>query len=454
MLVITEASMAQGSRGRAGAWAAALAAGLLCTGCGSNGTTLPDDAGAADARGDVGGDATPPGDAATDAGADAGADAACVDPCPAPRGGVVWGCEKRFLYGVNYAWLNFATDFGGLADWGQSGVAANQAAYLADLQEMRAHGASVIRWWVFPDFRSDGIVFDGSDSPTALGATVVADVDAALSLAEQAGVFVMLTIFSFDNFRPGETVEGVWVPGIHPMIVDNTKRTALLQNVVRPLALAVKQSPNAHRMIAWDVINEPEWAISGSSPYGDEDYTPTAGLETLTHTEMESFIGAVIGVLRSVSDVPLVNVGAAAFKWAHAWKLLDTDFHQFHMYKWINDWWPYTLTPAQLELDDKPLVMGEFPMDQLDTTPYSTVIGTWWDNGYSGGMSWQYNEATAAGLDDVKTFADLHLCETRYGVNGSALLPSRAHVETRGAHPSRRRCGRDADGLPVCVAIP
>ena len=446
--------MAQRTWRRGGAWAAAAIVGLFWSGCGSHGTTVPDahqeDVGTADAGVDAGGDATAPGDAATDGGGDA-----CIDPCPTAHG-VVWGCEKRFLYGVNYAWLNFATDFGGLATWTQGGVAANSAAYLEDLQDMRAHGASVIRWWVFPDFRGDGIIFDTADSPTALGATTVADVNEALSLAEQAGVYLMLTIFSFDNFYPSVPDQGVWIPGIRPMILDNTKRTALLQNVVRPLALAVKQSPNSHRMIAWDVINEPEWAITGPSPYGDEDYTPTSGLETLTHSEMESFIGDVIGVLRDVSETPLVSVGAAAFKWAHAWKLLDTDFHHFHMYKWINDWWPYTMMPAELDLDDRPLVMGEFPMGDLDTNiPYSTVVGTWWDNGYSGAMSWQYNEAAAGELDNVKTFADLHLCATRYGMVGSTLQPGTAPAPAvRGTRPSLRRCSRGPDGRPVCTAIP
>jgi hypothetical protein len=445
--------MGQSTWGRRGAWAAVIV-GLVGIGCGSNGTAVPDasqqDAGGADAALDAGGDAG--GDAATD-----GAQAdACVDPCPAPHGGITVGCEKRFMYGVNYAWLNFAGDFGGISAWGQAGVAADSATHLQNLQDMRAHGASVIRWWVFPDFRSDGIIFDIEDSPTALGGTTVADVNKALELAEQAGVHLMFTIFSFDNFDPSATVDGVWVPGIHPMIQSATKRAALLQNVVRPLALAVKQSPHAHRMIAWDVINEPEWAMTGPSPYGDEDYTPTAGLETLTHAGMEAFVGDVIGVLRNVSDTPLVSVGSAAVKWAHAWKNVDTDFHHFHMYKWINDWWPYTLTPAQLDLADKPLVIGELPMGDLDTgIPYSTVIGSWWDHGYAGAMSWQYNEATAAGLDAVKTFADLHLCETRYGVVGSALHPGAAPAPAApGARPSLRRCSRGPDGRPVCRPIP
>jgi hypothetical protein len=448
--------MRGGQRHAIVAWAA-LVVGVAGFGCGSGGTTLPDarqeDAQGPDAAGDAGQtdggtDGTPGDGAQSDA---------CIDPCPAPRGGVTVGCEKRFMYGVNYAWLNFAGDFGGIAAWNQHGVNASYDIHAQNLADMRAHGASVVRWWVFPDFRGDGIVFDASDSPTALGPTVVDDVNKALELADQAGVYLMLTLFSFDNFGPSETIQGIWTPGLRPMMRDNGKRTALLQNVVRPFARAVKQSPHAHRMVAWDVMNEPEWAITGASLYGDEDFTPTSGLETVTHAEMEAFLGEVIGVLTAEDPTPLVSVGAAAVKWAQSWKLLATDFHQFHMYKWINDWWPYTMTPAQLDLGNKPLVMGELPMDQLDTNiPYSMVLGSWWDNGYAGAMGWQYNEASAAELDNVKTFADLHLCETRYGVVGSALRPGAGGpaATPRGGQPSLRRCTRGVDGRPVCGSLP
>jgi hypothetical protein len=444
-----------------GAVVVTLGAWLLAGGCAGGKAVAARDAGATDAADDGAvepdgaADGSPGTDAATDgAPGDAGP---CVDPCPHAQGGVTWGCEKRFMYGMNYAWLDFATDFGGLAAWSQTGVAGKAATVASDLADMRAHGASVIRWWVFPDFRGDGIAFSASDSPTGLGTTVVADLNKALELADQAGVYVMLTLFSFDAFNPSADVAGAWTPGLKPILTDSSKRAALMQNVVVPFARAVRQSPYSRRVIAWDVINEPEWAMTGASPYGDEDYTPIAGLDTLTHSEMEAFIVQVIGLLRQETPDQLVTVGSAGAKWGHAWKLLDTDFYQLHMYKWVNDWWPYTMTPAQLELDDKPLVMGELPMDEVDTgIPYSTVLGSWWSHGYSGALGWQYNEATATELANVKTFADLHLCETRYGVASTALLPApRApRVLPPGFRPSLRRCHAGADGRPVCRPLP
>ena len=278
-----------------------------------------------------------------------------------------------------------------MAEWGQTGVSGEPGVYQAEIAEMRQNGVSVIRWWMFPEFRTEALQFDANDNPTGLGGTAIADVEKALEIAEQEDVYLMLCIFSFDNFRPTRDEFGIHMVGITPMVTDATKRGMLLENVVRPIARAVEASPYSHRVIAWDVINEPEWAMTGTSPYGDEDYTPNGELDAVTHAEMETFVSEIIAVLRQESSA-LITVGAAAFKWANAWKNLDQDFYQFHMYSWVNDWWPYTNTPSHYGLDDKPLVMGEFPMGDLAAgIPYSDVILSWYQNGYAGALSWQYN---------------------------------------------------------------
>ncbi len=337
----------------------------------------------------------------------------CSDTCAAPNGGISYGCEKRFMYGVNYAWHNFAGDFGGIGPWGQKGVSGDPNVYLADLKDMRAHGASVIRWWVFPDFRGDGVEFDSAETATGLSATAIADVQKALDLAAQADVFLMLTIFSFDNFSPSKDVAGIWVPGMAPMVRDATKRKALIDHVVTPLAKTVAASPNASRVIAWDLINEPEWALKGASLYGDPDFASNPDLDPVTHTELEVFLKETAAALRAESK-PLVSVGGAAAKWAKAWTGLGLDFYQFHIYEWVNAYWPYS-DPASKYGLDKPLVMGEMPMGDLTAgVSYQTVVQSFWDTGYAGALSWQYDEATSADLDKVKSFADLHACETSY----------------------------------------
>lgn len=369
--------------------------------------------GAATASGGAGGHGGTSGTTSAGGQGGSGGGGMCTDACPAPAGGVEYGCEKRFMHGVNYAWQSFGADFGGIAQWNQPGVAAMADTHAAHLADIRKNGGSVVRWWVFPDLRGDGIDLDANDVPTGLGGTAVADVQKALELAEQADVYLMLCLFSFDAFRPSETSFGLYIPGITPIVTDAQKRQALLEKVVRPLVKAAAASPHAERLISWDVINEPEWAMTGPTPYGDSDYEPSPDLAPVTHAQMETFVAETIGVLRQETSA-LVTVGGAAMKWGKAWSKVDVDFYQLHIYDWINQYWPYSMSPADYGIDDRPVVMGEFPIAGLTGVSYGQLVGSFYQNGWAGAMGWQYNEASAADLGEMKAFAESHPCETSY----------------------------------------
>jgi len=126
------------------------------------------------------------------------------------------------MYGVNYAWGNFGTDFGGLAAWNQKGVAGSQATYTTSLTDMANNGVDVVRWWMFPSLSSDSIKLDSSKSPTGLGATVVSDINAALAIAAQLDIHIKLTLFSFDSFWADYTSGGVTFPSIQPIVIVGT----------------------------------------------------------------------------------------------------------------------------------------------------------------------------------------------------------------------------------------
>ena len=118
----------------------------------------------------------------------------------------------------------------------------------------------------------------------------------------------------------------------------------------------------------------------------------------------------------------MVNVGSTARKWLHAWQNLDVDFYQLHMYDWINDWWPYDTPVSEFAFDDKPVIMGEFFTYGLDNASYAQEVAAYYDNGYAGALSWQYNEASGQELDDIEAFADEYPCETQFGSGSDKLL--------------------------------
>jgi hypothetical protein len=274
---------------------------------------------------------------------------------------------------------------------------------------MAQNGVNVVRFWVWPNFSGGGVAFDGGGTPTGLTGTTLADLETALSLANDNDLYLMPTLFSFDNFKSSINPSN---QNMATLGVDATKRAALVDNVVRPFARAAAASAYKSRVIAWDVINEPEWAVTGASLYGDEAFDPDATCQAISHAQMETLLTDVIAGLRQESDA-LITVGAAAMKWKKAWSMLDQDFYQFHIYDWVNDYWPYDRSPAEYGLADKPLVMGEFPPTGLSDASYRTMLDSWYGNGYAGALAWR-DDSYKIDFPAVKSFADAHACETKY----------------------------------------
>lgn len=353
-----------------------------------------------------------------------GGTASCDMECPAAHG-VEWQCKRRFMLGANWAWHEFGTDFGGLEAWGRLGVSENSSAYSAEMAQLKAGGSSVIRWWMWPRFLTDSIQWGANDAPSGIGGTLIADVQTALELADQNDVYLMLTPFSFDNFQYGHDAgSGVWSRSIIDMVTDPTKRSALLENLIRPVAQAVESSPYKHRMIAWDLINEPEWAMKGNNPFNGEPYRPESGLDTVSHSEMKTFLDELGFVLRQESSARL-TIGSASIGWASAWNESDVDFYQVHYYDWVYYDFPYTdpqYAPDNMGLSGKPVIMGEYPYRGLTAgsglpgKSLGEFLEGLWSHGYAGALGWSLSDNSLGGFDGStqKAFADSHPCEASY----------------------------------------
>jgi len=343
------------------------------------------------------------------------------DACPAPRGGVQWDGKKRFLYGTNFPWLSWGGDFGGVAAWNVPGVDAESDRYDSALKTMKTAGANVIRWWMFPRLFSDGLSFNPDNTPAAIGGSITADVATALRLADANDVYLILTLFSFDNFRTSTYEAGIYSRSIGPMVVDPAMRARLLDNLVRPLAQAVEASPYKKQMIAWEIINEPEWAMAGADKYGGSNFIPQTDLDQVTHDEMESFVNETSAVLRAHSSA-LITIGGASIKWANAWTHTDIDFYELHYYDWMYQWYPYPyITLQSTGLTDKPVVLGEYPeqglseMGELPSRTPAQFASDLWAQGYAGALSWAFNDPLFRWDDGaIKDFGAANGCETSF----------------------------------------
>ncbi len=382
--------------------ALALAPVLLAGACGGSSGIEP--GGQGGDPGGVGGESTgggSGGDAGTSGGV--GGSGAGGAPCVPPASGVMIDGVSRFQFGVNYAWASFASDFGNTT----RGVAATKAQRLTSMMDMKAHGVDAVRWWVFPNFTGGGVTFDTTGAPTGLGGSTLADITAALADAAQAGVHIQFTFFSFDNFKTTTAPHN-----LAPLISSATMLSALINNVIIPFANQVNADPNKDRVASWDVINEPEWAIAATPTDGpDPAFSPQTTVTQVTYPVMKAFVQAVVDALHGASDKP-VTVGAAAIKWAKAWAGVG-DFYTFHMYDWINADYPYTKSLASYGVTDKPVVLGEFPIQGLTGVPYATLVSTIYQLGYAGAMAWAYNDRSfpwSPNNANVQTFAATHAC--------------------------------------------
>jgi hypothetical protein len=329
--------------------------------------------------------------------------------CIPPSGGVTANGQTQFHYGINYAWASFGSDFGNPT----RGVAATRAQRLTSLMDMKAHGVDVVRWWLFPNFQGGGVSFDStSGAPTGLGGSTAADIAAALDLAAQAGVRIEFTFFSFDTFKINVGTNTVNPHNLAALISDATLRAAVIANIIVPFAQQVNLSANKDRVSSWDIINEPEWAIAATPTDGtDPAFTPQTTVTTVTYPVMRAFVSAVADSLHTNSNRP-VTVGGSAVKWAKAWAGIG-DFYTFHMYDWINQSYPYTNTLASYGLTDKPVVLGEFPIQGLTGVPYLTLVDTLYRLGYAGALAWSFNDRNfpwTGNNVNVQTFATQHPC--------------------------------------------
>jgi hypothetical protein len=265
---------------------------------------------------------------------------------------------------------------------------------------------------MIPDFRGDAVTFDEHGVPTGLGGTILDDITQAIELAQIHDVYLMLTLFSFDGFRPQDER-----PSMTPILLDDTLRQALVENVVRPIARHVENSEHSIRVHSWDLINEPEWAMVGPSLYGDPDYLKSdTGADPVSHGEMEQFLAEVNTVLRQESSA-LISVGTT-LKWPQSWTGLDVDFHQLHYYGWLEPNYPLDQTPQDLGLADLPIVLGEFPLadEYAGDSPYSyeEILALLRENGWAGALGWDWSNSTASNKDQVLAFAEDLPCESAY----------------------------------------
>jgi hypothetical protein len=298
-----------------------------------------------------------------------------------------------FTLGVNLPWIDYGVDFAPTS-WGDDTLSTHPDAVLARLQDLRAHGVRTVRWWLFGDGRA-APSFAGDGTPIALarGDALGDNFGLMLDLAEEADVTVMPVVLDFGWCAAAQTVNGVTLGGHGDVLADPAKRSALVNDVVVPLAAAFGDRP---ALAAWDLFNEPEWAFDGES-YGLGDHCDAE--------DVRAYVDEAAAGIAAVDDAP-TEVGSASYAWmVQYWVDADPPVLQFH------DYWEdlSTLSPNL----GKPVVLGEFPTKGQDLTATLDLAA---GAGFAGALPWSAyaeDDATDLDLDELAAWADAHEVDGR-----------------------------------------
>lgn len=247
--------------------------------------------------------------------------------------------DPKFLVGANLPWLHYGIDFGANA-WSREG-GVSQPEQLRELdatfEKLAASGVTAVRWFLFCDGRA-GIEFGPGGRPHRIDGFVFRDIDAALACAQRHGQRIMFVLLDFVWCDPARVVNGVQLGGRSVILQDAEARRALLDKVLRPVLTHYGHEP---AILAWDVINEPEW------------------IRTLTSEQLYEFLGEAVSLVHANATQP-VTIGSAGARWRSFYEGLDLDFYQVHWYDALTGQPPLETPVAELGFD-RPVLLGEFP---------------------------------------------------------------------------------------------
>ncbi|HEY1697797.1 MAG TPA: hypothetical protein VGG39_36805 [Polyangiaceae bacterium] len=376
---------------------ALLPVGACAVGC-SSGASEASDAG-------QGADGTEPGGDASGGSLDGGKDASHADGAladgassdgsahdgdtgtgtgtEAGTGTIPWNGSNYYLYGVNYPWLSYGTDFGD----GGFGHLANPDEVKTDMATFAGVGGHVLRWWVWVDGRYDPL-FDASGKVTGFDSLFFSDLDTQLEYAADNHIYLDLTLFDTSLLDPAQTVNGVAEGGHAALVTDPTVQQSFLDNALKPFLQHVAASPYKDYVLAYDIMNEPERLLPGG-------WGPPADFVTVA--QMQSLVKNSASYIHTYGGGALATVGSAATTWMGQ----GLDFYCAHYNLGPNQ--PGGLTPppsyASLGLD-KPCVVEEFATADVsfgltDTAQWSAEwwLNTIYEQGYAGAIGWAWHDS-------------------------------------------------------------
>jgi hypothetical protein len=322
---------------------------------------------------------------------------------------ILFGGAPFYMFGANYPWMiedgksNYGLDFG-VNRWGtHQGVSTNLERVEKDFAEMEALGLNTLRWFVFTDGRG-GITFDEEGMPLRVSDKFFEDMDAALHIARSHNVRIIFVLLDFLWMHDAPQPDSPTTSNYAHVLRSHTGHTRLVENVFIPI---FQRYANHQNVLAWEVMNEPDWVVDGL------DVNTKNVVEPISLKEFRYFVRLVADAVHSFTNCN-VTVGGGRIRFVDVWDddELAQDFLQVHTYNdFLNQKWDAKLFGKNYrELNLKrPLLIGEFSTNSLDafenTKEFAPIsieeyLSFCHDQNYAGSLFWSFNAVDKCGTED------------------------------------------------------
>ncbi|HEY3256059.1 MAG TPA: cellulase family glycosylhydrolase, partial [Polyangiaceae bacterium] len=306
----------------------------------------------------------------------------------------------NFASGLNVAWVQFAGDVPN----------PNLPTFKTIFKNTYDAGGRVIRWW----FHTNGTVTPGYDSEgkaLAIPQSHIDGVKALLAAADEAGVALVISLWSFDMLQDNA---GAAYTNNQALLENDDNRQAYVDRYLSPLVTALKGSKGLY---AYEIFNEPE----GMGPNGWATHRTTL-------PAIQKTVNWLSAAIHSADPNVLVTSSAVTFDYcskvsgkqnlysddalrgAGSKQNGTLDFYEVHYYTANGISNSAFQHPASYWGLDKKLVMGEFSPIDTDGTAGKDLGKYLYENGYSGAWSWSYNAdwKWPQGQDTLQTLSAAH----------------------------------------------
>ncbi len=321
--------------------------------------------------------------------------------------------RNYFINGVNIPWHTYSQDFG---IHYQTGANYDSAWFEGAFAQCESYGINCARFWLHTD-GSTSPEFDSIGYVTGLDSNFFSNLDDLFKRALRHKIMLIPSIWDF-NMTSNDYALGIY-GGMHASLIQDTSKTrSYINNVLIPM---VQRYSNQCNLLAWEIINEPEWSMN----------VPSGGTTTqvVSAAEMQRFVGMMAEAIHLHSS-KMVTVGSASLrynsdKWAvttpcvgNYWKdqaiqsaynkpLAKLDFYEVHYYDWMNgliNFDPYKSScPYSYWLLDKPTLIGESQGNSSKHTAPDELYNAFSQN-YAGVLFWSFT----AGADNMGQFSDFN----------------------------------------------